>query len=143
MSYWQPRVPVQPVETSVPKCNCLEDASFHRGGCLRYKAKAYSSQNRAWVGLLGPGLFTCRENCLLASLGPPLLVSHQHGRRDGNRRIGPDEDSNHQGEGKAMQDLPAKKVKGQNREEGETRGQNRPAQGLVDASIHHRGKILA
>ena len=59
----------------------------------------------------GPALFVAfgsRQYRAFALAGTPILVSHQHGRRNGDRRIGADQDANYECEREAAQDFTTK-----------------------------------
>src|ERR1019366_4469313 len=58
-------------------------------------------------------------------------------------RVGPDQDSNHQGQRKSPQHFPTKNVQRKHGQKGEAGGKNGPAQGLVDALVDDVGQGLA
>src|ERR1051326_7095705 len=71
------------------------------------------------------------------------LPEQHHRTRDCKGGIGADNDANHQDQGETVDNFTAEQIEGQNRQESQPGGQNRPAQGLVYTAVHQILEILA
>src|SRR6185437_5030588 len=131
-----------------PECSRGRTALYERAPtynrCTRSRAKpcCRSGATHLWSGS-GTSPFGRRENDRFPLGCPPFLPGHQHRSGDCDGGISSDENTNYQRKGEALEHLAAKGVERKDREEGQPGGQNRPAQRLIDAAVHHIGQRLA
>src|SRR5208282_4400550 len=104
---------------------------------LRNTCKTCPKNGACPDGLLHLCTFRRGQNRGLSSLQAPFLPCHEHGSSDRNRRICANQNSNDKREGEASQHLAAEDVQRKNRRERQPGSQDRPAQGLIDASVHY------
>ena len=81
-------------------------------------------------------------SCLLPAL-QEILPEDQNRTRNKDRRIGPDDNTDDQRKGEAVQNLSAEKEQRNRGQEGESRGQDGPAQRLVHAAVDQSFQGLA
>src|SRR5712691_7816132 len=92
--------------------------------------------------LFAPGIDGDRRHPPSGTAHAPLLIGHQHGCGDGDRRVGTDQDSYDESEGEPTKYFAPKQIQRKHGQKRKPGGQNGPAKGLVNAFVNNLRQAL-